>query len=174
MDIGKLVVFLFVAGIIIGGAIVYFRNNPLTKPEFKDKKGDAPVIIAGAGMSIKEAQLLSKTQAEISAKNNPKPKPADEEKPRMIKCHECGEKVEVNDEKICPLCGASIEKEVEELVKAEQALKVMMMSMDMKRAQREDDEQRKKNAAAKAASVAANLVVPGTGRLVSNAINKKK
>ena len=46
MDIGKLIVFVFVAGVIIAALVVYLRNHQGTfkRPEIKDDKNGSPFM----------------------------------------------------------------------------------------------------------------------------------
>lgn len=167
MDIGKLIVFVFVAGVIIAALVIYLRNHPgvFKRPEIKDDKGGSPLM-----MSTKEAMFLNETKAQISGQ--PAPGSMQERSQqltngvRTVKCPECGQSVEVNDEKICTACGASVAEQVAELVKSEQALKIMMMQMDAQRAIKEERKGTADDITNTLKKTALNLMLPGAGSLV--------
>ncbi|MBR0121202.1 MAG: hypothetical protein IJM10_05385 [Clostridia bacterium] len=167
MDIGKLIVFVFVAGVVIAGLVIYLRNHPVNfkRPEIKDDKSGSPFM-----MSTKEAMFLNETKAQISGQ--PAPGSVQERTQnltngiRTVKCPDCGQTVEVNDEKVCTVCGASVAEQVAELVKSEQALKIMMMQMDAQRAIKEERKGTQSEVTDTLKKTALNLMLPGAGSLV--------
>ena len=166
MDIGKLIVFVFVAGIIIAGLVYYLRNNQgvFKRPEIKDDKSGGPFM-----MSTKEAMFLNETKLQMSGQGTDGAQNGGQNAVkglRTVKCPGCGATVEVNDEKICTECGASVEEQIAELVKSEQALKIMMMQMDAQRAIKEERKGTQAEVTDTLKKTALNLMLPGAGSLV--------
>ncbi len=166
MDIGKLIVFVFVAGIIIAGLVYYLRNHQVEfkRPEIKDDKGGSPLV-----MSTKEAMFLNETKLQLSGQGTDGSQngaPAITKGIRTVKCPDCGATVEVNDEKLCTECGASVAEQIAELVKSEQALKIMMMQMDAQRALKEERKGTQAEVTDTLKKTALNLMLPGAGSLV--------
>ena len=171
MDIGKLIVFVFVAGVIIAALVVYLRNHQGTfkRPEIKDDKGGSPIM-----MSTKEAMFLNETKLQLSGQGTDGESAGQNltKGIRTVKCPDCGATVEVNDEKVCTFCGASVAEQIAELVKSEQALKVMMMQMDAQRAIKEERKGVQSDVTDTLKKTALNLMLPGAGALVGK--KKKK
>ncbi|MBQ6263966.1 MAG: zinc ribbon domain-containing protein [Clostridia bacterium] len=167
MDVGKLLVFLFVAGVIIAGLVIYLRNHQgnFKRPEIKDDKNGSPFM-----MSTKEAMFLNETKLQLSGQSADGSSAGGAHTPakgiRTVKCPDCGATVEVNDEKVCDTCGASVAQQIAELVKSEQALKIMMMQMDAQRAIKEERKGTQSEVTDTLKKTALNLMLPGAGSLV--------
>ena len=169
MDIGKLLVIVFILGAAITAIVIYIKNHPgFERPEIHYKDD-------GKMMSGKEMELLALAKAESVKKDDTQ---ADEkktpEKKKTLKCASCGSIVEINDERVCSECGADISGQVEEIIKQEQKFNLMIQTLDAQRAARAASEAKKDEAATKVIGAGLNLMLPGVGSIYKRRKNSKR
>jgi hypothetical protein len=170
MDIGKLLVIVFILGAAITAIVIYIKNHPgFERPEIHYKED-------GGMMSGKELELLALAKAESTKKDEPEAaeKKTVPEKKKTLKCAQCGNLVEINDEKVCSECGADISGQIAEIIKQEQQFNLMIQTLDAQRAARAASEAKKDEAATKVIGAGLNLMLPGVGSIYKRRKNSKR